>query len=72
MSTTSTPASSSNNATEEKAAPTLAEVVRKLNTEKLIELLREEEDLQLDEDDFEILRDEITGRAFLKLTKEAL
>ena len=36
----------------------LLEVVRKLNTEKLIEFLREEEDLQLDEDDFKILRDE--------------
>src|SRR6185369_11956601 len=71
MSTTSTPASSSNNATEEKATPTLAEVVRKLNTEKLIDFLKEQEDLQLDEDDFKILRDEkITGRAFLKTTKE--
>ncbi|CAG8504396.1 4452_t:CDS:2 [Acaulospora morrowiae] len=35
------------NVTEEKPAPTLAEVVRKLNTEKLIEFLRGEEDLQL-------------------------
>ena len=71
MSATSTPASSSNNATEEKQAPTLAEVVRKLNTEKLIEFLRGEEDLQLDEDDFKILRDEkISGRDFLKTTKD--
>ena len=71
MSTTSTPASSSNNATEEKAAPTLAEVVRKLNTEKLIDFLKEQEDLQLNDAHFEILRkEEITGRDFLKLTEQ--
>ncbi|CAG8681568.1 8253_t:CDS:2, partial [Ambispora leptoticha] len=65
--------SSSNNATEEKQAPTLAELVRKYDTEKLIEFLKEQEDLQLDEDDFKIFRDEkITGRAFLKLTEEKL
>ncbi|CAG8699237.1 14166_t:CDS:2, partial [Gigaspora rosea] len=68
MLATSTPA---NNATEEKQAPTLAELVRKYDTKKLIEFLRGEEDLQLDEDDFKILRDEkITGRTFLKTTKE--
>ncbi|CAG8626147.1 828_t:CDS:2, partial [Ambispora leptoticha] len=48
----------SNNATEEKQAPTLAEVVRKLDTENLIEFLRGKEDLQLDEDDFKILRNQ--------------
>ena len=51
----STPAPASNNATEEKQDPTLAEVVRKLDTENLIEFLRGEEDLQLDEDDFKII-----------------
>ena len=54
MSSTPASDSTSNNATEEKLAPTLAEVVRKLNMEKFIEFLRGEEDLQLD-DDFEIL-----------------
>ena len=44
MSATSTPASSSHNETDEKQAS--AEVFRKLNTEKLIEFLRGEEDLQ--------------------------
>jgi len=34
MSAISTAASSSNNATEENQAPTLAEIVRKLDTEK--------------------------------------
>src|SRR6266487_6094500 len=71
MSATSTPASSSNNVTEEKTAPTLAELVRKYDTEKLIEFLRGEEDLQLDEDDLKILRDEkISGCTFLKTTKD--
>ncbi len=49
MSPTSTPASASNNATEEKQALTLAEVVRKLDTQNLIEFLRGEEDLQLND-----------------------
>ncbi len=51
----STPASPSNNVMKEKPDTTLAEVVRKLNTEKLIKFLRGEEDLQLDENDFKIL-----------------
>ncbi|CAG8587122.1 11262_t:CDS:2 [Paraglomus brasilianum] len=73
MSTMSTPASSSNNATEEKQAPTLAELVRKYNTENLIEFLKEQGDLQLNETHFEILRnEEIAGRDFLKLTEEKL
>jgi len=73
MSATSTPASASNNATEEKQDPTLAEVVRKLDTENLIEFLRGEEDLQLNETHFEILRnEEIAGRDFLKVTEEKL
>ncbi|CAG8611414.1 2778_t:CDS:2, partial [Ambispora gerdemannii] len=47
--------SASSNVTEEKPAPTLAEV----------------EDLQLDEDDFKILRDDkISGRDFLKLGRD--
>ncbi|CAG8598781.1 1883_t:CDS:2 [Ambispora gerdemannii] len=62
-------ASASNNATEEKQAPTLAEVVRKLDTENLIEFLRGEEDLQLNDAHFKILRKrEIAGRDFLKMT----
>ncbi|CAG8480605.1 2867_t:CDS:10 [Paraglomus occultum] len=44
-------------------ATTLAEAVRILDTENPIEFLRGEEDLQLDEADFKILRDdEIAGR----------
>ena len=55
MSATSTPASSSNNVTEEKQAPTLAELVRKYDIENLIEFLKEQGDLQLNETHFEIL-----------------
>ena len=48
-------------------------MVRKLNTENLIKFLCEEEDLQLNETHFEILRnEEIAGRDFLKLTEEKL
>ncbi|CAG8455242.1 2607_t:CDS:2 [Acaulospora colombiana] len=66
MSDTSTPANASNE-NEEKQAPTLAEVFRKLNTEKLIEFLCGEEDLQLDENDLKIFRDEkITSRDSLR------
>ena len=48
-------------------------MVRKLDTENLIEFLRGEEDLQLNETHFEILRnEEIAGRDFLKVTEEKL
>ncbi|RHZ86979.1 hypothetical protein Glove_41g179 [Diversispora epigaea] len=54
--------------TEQKPAP---KVVRKYNTEQLIEFFRGEEDLQLDDDDYAILRKEkITGRAFLNTTQQ--
>jgi hypothetical protein len=48
---TNTPASTSTSATttEEKSAPTLAEVVRKYKTKELIDFLRKEEDLELSE-----------------------
>ncbi|RHZ89982.1 hypothetical protein Glove_9g81 [Diversispora epigaea] len=73
MSEQSTPASTSTTTTEEKPAPTLAEEVREYKTNELIEFLRKEEDLELDEDDLEILRKQkISGRAFLKLTEQKL
>ncbi|RHZ53390.1 hypothetical protein Glove_442g7 [Diversispora epigaea] len=57
-------------ATEQKPAP---EVVRKYNTEQLIAFFREKEDLQLDDDDYTILRNEkITGRDFLIITEQKL
>jgi len=64
MSEQSSPASAS--------TATLVEVVRKYNTEQLIDFLREnEEDLQLNDVHFEILhKEEITGRDFLNSTKQ--
>ncbi|RHZ69343.1 hypothetical protein Glove_284g6 [Diversispora epigaea] len=57
-------------ATEQKPAP---EVVRKYNTEQLIVFFRGKEDLQLDDDDYAILRNEkITGRDFLIITEQKL
>src|SRR5947207_13535759 len=45
--------------------------VKKLNTEKLIEFLSEE--IQLDEDDLDIIREKkVSGRAFIKLTEDKL
>src|SRR2546429_5084236 len=74
MSEINTPASSTSvTATEEKNAPTLAEVVRKYKTSELINFLRKEEDLELDDDDLEIIRKQkVTGRDFLKITEEKL
>jgi hypothetical protein len=75
VSETNTPASTSTSvtATEEKNVPTQAEVVRKYKTKELIDFLRKEEDLELSEKIFEILeKEEITGRAFLKITEEKL
>ncbi|CAG8787207.1 44361_t:CDS:2 [Gigaspora margarita] len=74
MSATSTPTSptstSSNNVSGEKQAPTLAEMVKNLNTEKLIEFLRGE-NLQLTDAHYEILRqEEIFSCTFLKTTKD--
>src|SRR5436309_13212131 len=58
---------------EEKNAPTLAEVVRKYKTSELINFLRKEEDLELDDDDLEIIRKQkVNGRDFLKITEEKL
>jgi hypothetical protein len=73
ISETNTPASTSTSvtATEEKNAPTLAEVVRKYKTKELIDFLSKEEDLELSERVFEILeKEEINGRDFLKTSKE--
>jgi hypothetical protein len=73
VSETNTPASTATSvtATEEKNAPTLAEVVRKYNKDELIEFLRREKDLELDEDDLEIIKKrKIAGRDFLKKTEE--
>jgi hypothetical protein len=75
VSETNTPASTATSitATEEKNAPTLAEVVRKYKTKELIDFLCKEEDLELSETAIKILeKEEITGRAFLKITKEEL
>ncbi|CAG8517783.1 6909_t:CDS:2 [Dentiscutata erythropus] len=75
ISETNTPASTSTSftAAEEKNVPTLAEMVRNYKTKELIEFLRKEEDLGLDEDDLEIIRKQkIMGRDFLKITEEKL
>jgi hypothetical protein len=49
----------------------LADDIKKYKTEILIEFLRKEEDLGLDEDNLEIIRKQkITGRAFFKTSKE--
>ena len=74
MSEINTPVSSTSvTATEEKNAPTLAEVVRKYKTSELINFLRKEEDLDLSEKVFEILeKEEVNGRDFLKITEEKL
>jgi hypothetical protein len=50
---------------------TLAEEIKKYKTEDLINFLKEQEDLQLNDVHFKILREqEITGYNFLELTKE--
>ena len=49
----------------------LADEIKKYKTEALIEYLRKEEDLGLDDDDLEIFRKrKIAGRAFLKMDKQ--
>ena len=73
MSKTSTPYTPASTSTTVAGNETvsLAEVIKKYKTEALIEYLRKEEDLGLDDDDLEIFRKQkITGRAFLKTSKE--
>ncbi|KAF0470268.1 hypothetical protein F8M41_025408 [Gigaspora margarita] len=71
MSEISSPTSTSTTATED--SPTLAHVVKRWKTKELIDFLRKEEDLDLSETAIKILeKEEINGRAFLKITKEEL
>src|ERR1043165_3359196 len=75
MSETSTPYTPASTSTTVAGNETvsLADEIKKYKTEALIEYLRKEEDLGLDDDDLEIIRKQkITGRAFLKLTEEKL
>src|ERR1044072_6123309 len=75
MSETSTPYTPASTSTSTTVAGnetvSLAEEIKKYKTEALIEYLRKEEDLGLDDDDFEIIRKrKIMGRDFLKTSKE--
>ncbi|CAG8753958.1 12406_t:CDS:2 [Gigaspora rosea] len=73
VSENNTPVSTSTSITEaeEKNVPTITEVVRNYKTKELIDFLRKEKDLVLDDDDLKIIeKEKITGRAFLKTTKE--
>ena len=73
MSETNTPASISTSATATKQKKVPTEVVRKYKTKELIDFLRKEENLELDDDDLNIIKKQkITGRAFLNTTKEEL
>src|SRR5581483_7265267 len=69
-STPYTPASTSTTTTGNEAI-TLADEIKKYKMAELIDFLRKEEDLGLDDDDLEIFqKQKITGRAFLKTSKE--
>src|ERR1043165_9278344 len=73
MSETSTPYTPASTSTSVAGNETvsLADEIKKYKTEALIEYLRKEEDLGLDDDDLEIFRKQkIMGRDFLKTTKE--
>ena len=70
MSETSTPASTSTTVAENETV-SLADEIKKYDTAKLIDFLRGEKDLLLNDAHFEILRKrEIVGRAFLKMDKQ--
>src|SRR5437764_14516590 len=73
MSETSTPYTPASTSTTVAGNETvsLADEIKKYKTEALIEYLRKEEDLGLDDDDFEIIRKQkVNGRTFFKITKE--
>ena len=71
-STPYTPASTSTTVAGNEMV-SLADEIKKYKTEALIKYLRKEEDLDLDDDDFEIIRKQkVNGRTFFKITKEEL
>ncbi|GBC14895.1 hypothetical protein GLOIN_2v1695250 [Rhizophagus irregularis DAOM 181602=DAOM 197198] len=73
MSETSTPYTPASTSTSVAGNETvaLADEIKKYKTEALIDFLRKEEDLGLNDDDFEIIRKrKIMGRDFLKTSKE--
>ncbi|EXX60421.1 hypothetical protein RirG_180020 [Rhizophagus irregularis DAOM 197198w] len=52
---------------------TLADEIKKYKTDALIKFLQREEDLELDDDNLKVIREEkVNGRDFLKLTEEKL
>jgi hypothetical protein len=75
MSETSTPYTTASTSTTVAGneSVSLADEIKKYDTEELINFLRKEEDLKLSETAIKILeKEEIIGRAFLKLTEEKL
>ncbi|PKC58454.1 hypothetical protein RhiirA1_59041 [Rhizophagus irregularis] len=69
-STPYTPASTSTSVAGNESV-SLADDIKKYDTAKLIDFLRGEKDLGLDDEDLEIIRKrKINGRAFLKTSKE--
>jgi len=67
----SSPVSTSSILTEERSTRTMADVIRKYKTEHLIDYLRRQEDLDLNDSHSNILRKEkIFGCDFLETTKE--
>jgi hypothetical protein len=70
MSETSTPYTPASTSTTVAGNET-ADEIKKYKSAELIEFLRKEEDLGLDDDDLEIIRNEkVTGRAFLDMTEQ--
>jgi hypothetical protein len=73
MSETNTPASTPTSVTATEDEAMLVKEIRKYNTEALIEFLQNGENLHLDEEDFEIIRNQkINGRNFLEIKEERL
>jgi hypothetical protein len=71
-STPYTPASTSTNVAINETV-SLANEIKKYKTKELIEFLRKEENLELEEEDLEIIRKQrVNGRDFFKITEEKL
>src|ERR1044071_10392598 len=75
MSETSTPYTPASTSTTVAGNETvsLADEIKKYKTKELIDFLRKEEDLELEEEDLEIIcKQRVNGRDFLKVTEEKL
>ena|ERR1700722_20685620 len=73
VSETNTPASTTSNIATENKSVSLVDEIKKYKTKELIDFLHKKEDLELEPEDYDIIKKErIAGHDFFKITKKEL